>query len=62
MYCASVAVVTVFALLPGLSTNVFAADKKKNPKDNPDAIGSEIALGKQRLRFSPNRGWSLHAE
>jgi hypothetical protein len=51
-----VAFLTVFALLGGLSTNVFAADKKKNPNDDPDAIGNEIALGKQRLRFSPKRG------
>jgi predicted Zn-dependent protease len=58
MLCRSVALLTIMATL---SFSVFADDKKKNPKDDPDAIGNrnvgqgvnfyslekEIALGKQ---------------
>ena len=58
MMCRSVAVLTILA---ALSWGVFAGDDKKNPKDDPDAIGDrkvgegvnfyslqrEIALGKQ---------------
>jgi predicted Zn-dependent protease len=53
--------VVLWAILASLSLSGFAADKKKNPKDDPDAIGDrkvgdgvnfyslerEIALGKQ---------------
>ena len=62
MHCTSVAFLTAFALLGGLSRKVFAADKKNNPEGGPDAIGNEIALGKQRLRFHQRGAWSLHAE
>src|SRR5260370_2878417 len=58
MLCRSVTLVTVLAML---SLGVFAGDKNKNPKDDPEAIGDrgvgqgvnfyslekEIALGKQ---------------
>ena len=58
MLCRSVALLTIVAMLPVI---VSASDNKKNPKDDPDAIGNrnvgqgvnfysiekEIALGKQ---------------
>jgi predicted Zn-dependent protease len=58
MWCRSV---VFLAILAALSPSVFGDDKKKNPKDDPDAIGDrkvgdgvnfyslekEIALGKQ---------------
>src|SRR5260370_41780872 len=58
MFCRSVTLVTALAML---SLAVLAGDKKKNPKDDPEAIGDrgvgqgvnfyslekEIALGKQ---------------
>jgi len=53
--------VALLAILATLSVSVFAGDKKKNPKDDPEAIGDrkvgegvnfyslekEIGLGKQ---------------
>ena len=58
MLCRSVTLLTIAAML---SAGVWAGDKKKNPKDDPEAIGArgvgqgvnfyslekEIALGKQ---------------
>ena len=36
MLCRSVTLLTIAAML---SPGVFAGDKKKNPKDDPEAIG-----------------------